>query len=129
MDSICLICKKQYNQNSNKPILLTCGDTMCHVCIKNYKEFLKKDEFECPNCFEKVKSMNIENKHAYPKIQNSEIESPKNDEFEIYIRFRDTYDKIFLIAKKQMTVKQLKDKIEENYEYNMKNYQLCLKNL
>ena len=120
MDSICLICKKQYNQNSNKPILLTCGDTMCHVCIKSKKEFYKKDEFECPNCKEKVKSMNIENKLAYPKIQTL-----KNDEFEICVRF--PAKEIFLIAKKQMTVKQLKDKIEENYGYNMKNYQLCFK--
>lgn len=40
MDSICIVCKKQYNKNLNKPIILTCGDTICNACINNYKESL-----------------------------------------------------------------------------------------
>ena len=127
MDSICIVCKKQYNKNINKPIILTCGDTICNACINNYKESLQKDEFECPKCCSNVKSMNIENKSAYPKIQNLKIESSIDHEFEIWIRRVFDKQKIILNVKKTMTISQLKDKIKEKYGYNKESYELAFK--
>jgi hypothetical protein len=50
MQSSCGICKNEYDKNKNKPIILSCGDIVCQVCINFYEEMGKKEEIECPTC-------------------------------------------------------------------------------
>ena len=126
MDLICRICYQQYNRNIHKPIILTCGHTVCKSCINFYKS-TGKEEFECPNCCSNTKSTNIENASIYQKIQEPNIESSlSDDEFEIYIRTR-RGEKIILKVKKTMTISQLKNKIFEEYGYNKEEYELAFK--
>ena len=130
----CEICKKLYNKNKNKPFLLTCGDTICMACIKDYKEALKKDTFECPTCCcGDAKSTGFENKSVYPteeEIKNanniSQIsQAPVIGEFEIFIRPKS--EKYSIKVTKSMTVGQLKDKILSVKGYNKANYKLAFK--
>ena len=131
-EKICKVCKNYYNKNENRPFLLECGDTLCLKCIKNYKEALKKDIFECPTCCTNTKSLNVENKMAYPKegeivSLNSNIKVPEKGEFEVFIRPKVEADKYSLLVTKTMTIGQLKDKIEREKGYNKKNFALAFK--
>lgn len=131
-DKKCKVCKNYYNKNENKPFLLECGDTLCLKCIKGYKEALKKDVFECPTCCNNTKSLNVENKMAYPKdgeIQSSNTctQGSTSGEFEIFIRPKVENDKYFLKVTKTMTVGQLKDKIQREKGYNKNNLALTFK--
>ena len=124
MDLICGICKEQYNNNKNKPILLTCGDTLCLACINFYKE-AGKEEIECPKCYSNCKSTNIICKNLQkPKIESSS--SIDDNEFEIFIRTRGG-EKIILKVNKTMTISQLKNKIFEEYGYNKEKYTINFK--
>ena len=106
MDLICGICKWQYNNNKNKPILLTCGHTLCLACINFYKE-AGKEEIECPKCYSNSKSTNIICKNLQkPKIESSS--SIDDNEFEIFIRNMGG-EKIILKVNKTMTISQLKN--------------------
>ena len=130
-EKICKVCKNYYNKNENRPFLLECGDTLCLKCIKNYKEALEKDTFECPTCCTNTKSLNVENKMAYPKegeivSLNSNIKVPEKGEFEVFIKtpFGSKYS---LLVTKTMTIGQLKDKIEREKGYNKNNFALAFK--
>lgn len=130
----CKTCKKLYNKNENKPIILSCGDTLCSSCIKSYKEFLNKDEFECPKCCNMTKSLNVENKAAYPKegtvdtTNNSIINQPAVEgEFEIMIRPKGEIEKYSMKVTKNMTVQQLKKKIQKEKGYNINNFDLAFR--
>ena len=130
-EKICKVCKNYYNKNENRPFLLECGDTLCLKCIKNYKEALEKDIFECPTCCTNTKSLNVENKMAYPKegeivSLNSNIKVPEKGEFEVFIKtpFGSKYS---LLVTKTMTIGQLKDKIEREKGYNKDNFALAFK--
>lgn len=118
MDLICGICKEQYNNNKKKPILLTCGHTLCLACINFYKE-AGKEEIECPKCCSNSKSTNIICKNLQkPKIESSS--SIDDNEFEIFIRTRGG-EKIILKVNKTMTISQLKNKIFEEYGCDKEN--------
>ena len=128
----CKVCKLIYNKNENKPFLLKCGDTLCLSCIKNYKEALKKDIFECPTCCTETESSGIENKAAYPKDGGDKKSNDNNNntvsgEFEIYVRRQEEADKYSLKVTKTMTVGQLKDKIQKEKGFDKKLYQLSFK--
>ena len=130
-EKICKVCKNYYNKNENRPFLLECGDTLCLKCIKSYKEALEKDIFECPTCCTSTKSLNVENKMAYPKegeivSLNSNIKVPEKGEFEVFIKtpFGSKYS---LLVTKTMTIGQLKDKIEREKGYNKNNLILAFK--
>ena len=124
MDLICGICKWQYNNNKNKPILLTCGHTLCSACINFYKE-AGKEEIECPKCYSNCKSTNIICKNLQkPKIESSS--SIDDNEFEIFIRTRGG-ETIILKVNKTMTISQLKNKIFEEYGYNKEKYTINFK--
>ena len=111
MDLICGICKWQYNNNKNKPILLTCGHTLCLACINFYKE-AGKEEIECPKCCSNSKSTNIIcNNIICKNLKKTKIESSSSigdNEFEIYIRTMKG-EKIILKVNKTMTISQLKN--------------------
>jgi len=47
--------------------IFSCDEQLKRNKIKSYKEFFNKDEFECPKCCNMTKSLNVENKAAYPK--------------------------------------------------------------
>ena len=131
----CRLCKKLYNKNLNKPFMLKCGDTLCLSCIKNYKEALRKDKFECPTCCTDTESLGVENKAVYPteeEIQNENNRikasaAPIAGEFEIFIRPKSETEKYSLRVTKTMTVGQLKDKIQREKGYNKANYKLAFK--
>ena len=120
-DFYCEICKNAYNKDRNKPIILECGDTLCLVCINAYKELLQKESFECPKCCIITRSLNIENKNAYPKgeINNQRNQRKNEEKFIIYVRPRGGHEKFDLEVTKQMTVGQLIEKIqrEKGYDY------------
>lgn len=127
-EKICQTCNNQYNKGENRPIILSCGDSLCSNCIKKYKEIYKKDSFECPNCCNETQSTNIENKSLYPKenevISNNSVRAQQPGEFEIYIRPKgnDANDKKYtIIVYKSMTIGQLKQKIndEKGYDKNL----------
>ena len=123
----CPLCKKDYNKNRNKPILLACGDTACLECINCYKEVFKKDSFECPTCCIITKSINIENKNLYPKDEGVPISNTHSStEFEIFIR-NQLGQKFFLKVTKTMTVGQLIEKIQREKGYNIHNFGLAFK--
>lgn len=131
-EKICEVCKNYYNKNENRPFILECGDTLCLKCIKSYKEVLKKDIFECPTCYTDTKSLNVENKMAYPKegeivSLNSNIKVPEKAEFEVFIKTPFGRDKYSLLVTKTMTIGQLKDKIEREKGYNKNNFTLAFK--
>lgn len=129
----CKTCKKLYNRNDNKPIILSCGDTLCSACIKNYKEILHKEEFECPKCCNNTKSLNVENKAAYPKEGTVDTSSqvlnaaPIEGEFEILIRPKADLDKYTMKVTKDMTIGQLKNKIQKEKGYNVNQFDLAFK--
>ena len=116
---VCKKCKKPYN---NKPTLLSCGDILCSSCIFFYEEWHKKEKFDCPICYKEVHSVHstgFENKPFYPK--NNEKESDKN--FKIYIK-NNVGEKYPIEVTKLMTVRQLKERIEEEKGYNKNEYYL-----
>ena len=129
----CKTCKKIYNKNENKPYILSCGDTLCLKCIKNYKQFLNKEEFECPKCCNITKSLGVENKAAYPKegtVDTSTVnvnQTPVTGEFEILIRPKGEFNKYSMMVTKSMTVRQLKLKIQKEKGYNFGNFDLAFK--
>lgn len=126
---ICKTCQNMYNKNQNIPIILSCGDTLCSSCIKNYKDAMKKDVFECPKCCNDTHSLNIENKSLYQKDNmtnaNNNSRTPINGEFEIFIRPKGEVEKYSIKVTKSMTVGQLKDKIEKEKGYNKKYFTLA----
>jgi hypothetical protein len=126
---VCCCCKNYYNRNKNKPILLDCGDTLCQSCINFYKTL--KDEFECPICCNSTKSLEIENKSAYPEegyisASSTNIQNSGKDEFKITIRAKGS-TRFNLIVTKTMTVEQLKDMIQREQGYNKNSYFLSFK--
>ena len=129
----CKTCTKTYNKNDNKPIILSCGDTLCSSCIKSYKEILDKEEFECPKCCNYTKSLNIENRSAYPKEETTAQQNvndnpnPVTGEFEIFIRPKGDLEKYSMMVTKNMTVRQLKNKIQREKNYNINNFDLAFK--
>ena len=127
----CVVCNNIYRKPDYRPIMLSCGDTICSSCINSYKEALKKDEFECPKCCNISKSLNIENKQAYPKdnaqIQQNNNQIPIEGEFEIFIRPKNAQEKYSIKVTKKMTIAQLKEKIETEKGINPRNFQLAFK--
>ena len=116
MESSCRICKNEYDEDKYKPFLLSCGDTLCQICINFLKESVRSEEFECPICCGKVKSTNVSIKAAIKKKQISNINNnySENDELCIYIENYITESKYTLKVKKTMTINQLKEKIIEH---------------
>ena len=123
----CLICKKNYNHNDNIPIILRCGDTLCSNCISNFQQINKSDYFECPECVKETSSLNIENKLAFEKI----IIDKKSENIQIYKEFEviiKRHDRRFKVkVKKEMTIKELKEKINKQEGYNFNEIILVFK--
>lgn len=121
----CLNCNKNYNHNNNKPMILGCGHTMCSHCISASKELFKS--VFCPACGIKTSSLDIENKLAFKKINALKIsENIKNDkEFEVIVR--DAVEIFALKVQKEMTVKELKEKINKLKGLNFNNRFLMFK--
>lgn len=132
-EHVCKTCQITYNKINNKPIILSCGDTLCSSCVNNYKNFLNKDEFECPKCCNMTKSLNVENKSAYPKENTAAPSNTNNNpnpvtgEFEILIRPKGEFEKYTMKVTKSMTVRQLKNKIQREKNYNINNFDLAFK--
>jgi hypothetical protein len=128
-DFKCPICKQDYNKESRKCFILTCGDSACLPCIKFFKD-ANKDSFECGKCCNNTKSANIENKSMYnnKNIQNNKpAPKPEKDEFEIYVRKKNTQEKFSLLVKKNMKLIELINKIESQEGIKNDTYDLCFK--
>lgn len=127
----CPLCFKKYNNQENKPYILTCGDTMCLKCINYYKEALGKETFECPDCCCKdAKSSGIFNKNV-PLNNKDEINQNSNTNnadgfFDLIIREKNG-GKFNIKVKKEYTIKKVKEiikterNIQENYELAFKS--------
>jgi len=132
-ETSCKICAKNYNNGDNKPMILECGDTLCLACIKRYKEALNKAEFECPHCCNPTKSTTIPNKNLIPKngsVSNSSFnpnQSPAEGEFEIFIKPKDNTPKFSMRVTKNMTISQLKSKLQTEKGYNPNQFDLAYK--
>ena len=125
---LCPCCRIEFNKNKNKPIVLSCGDSMCSNCIEYIETALKNKFFECYVCNEKVSSTNIINKCIYnisKEKDNSNINNI-NKEFNVVIRSSHFY-KFELLVTKDMTVKQLREKIAEKEHININNINLAFK--
>ena len=53
----CRYCKNKFDNNGDKPILLTYGDTMCSSCINYIETVLNKKFLECIVCMNQVSLM------------------------------------------------------------------------
>lgn len=124
----CPICKIQYDRNNRKAYILECGDSACSKCINFYKE--AKKELECGKCCNKTKALTVENKSLYKNNVNQNIKPSSNtqkDEFEIYVRKKNTQEKFAILVKKNMTVKELKNKIKAQEKIEPTAYELAFK--
>ena len=116
----CPYCKNLFNKNENKPIILTCGDTLCLYCIKYNQEAIKKDEFDCPKCCNLTQSSGIENKAAYPPegtVAPTIQRAAAVGEFEVLIRPQGETEKYPMRVTKTMTIGELKKKIKEKNNF------------
>lgn len=120
----CGSCKAVYKKDTNKPIILSCGDTICSSCISFYRSAENKNKFDCPICCNIAESKNIENKGLYPKGNISNAPSsnfaPVEGEFEVNIKLLNN-ERITIRVTKEMTIETLKNKIAEEKGINKKN--------
>lgn len=129
-DSKCPICLQEYDRINRKAFILLCGHSACSKCIKFFED-AKKDFLECGKCCKLTQSAGIENKSLYKnnnKVEkNKPVSKPEKDEFEIYIRKKNKQDKFPILVKKNMTVKELIDKIKTQEDIDSTTYELCFK--
>ena len=124
-DGTCPICKEEYEKNTRKAFILLCGHSACSKCINFYKD--AKRELECGKCCKYTQSANIEIQDAYKKsgTQTNTIASqPEKDEFEIFVRKKDKNQKFSILVKKDMTLKELTEKIKNQEGIEPKTYSL-----
>ena len=123
----CQYCKIKFDNINTKPIILTCNDIICSSCI-NFKEKVFNNKiFECPVCMNQVSSTNIIFKPLLKEYDNiNEKNNEKNNEFPIIIQFNGRH-KIQLLVTKDMTIKQLREKIAEKENININNIYLAYK--
>ena len=123
----CQYCKNKFDNINNKPIMLTCNDIICSSCINFFEAAFGEKIFECPVCMNQVSSTNIIFK---PLLKEGggvdEKNNEKNNEFPIIIRCKDGH-KIQLLVTKDMTIKQLREKIAEKENININNIYLAYK--
>ena len=84
---------------------------------------MNKKFFECSVCMNQVSSTNIINKSILKENYNI---NGKNKEFPILIRYTNC-QKIELLVTKDMTIKQLREKIAEKENININNIYLAYK--
>ena len=102
---------------------------MCLKCISYYKEALRKETFECPDCCTKdVKSSGIFNKNVPLNNQDEIKKSSSNNTdgfFELIIREKNG-SRFSIKVKKEYTIRKVKEiiKIERNIQ---ENYELAFK--
>jgi hypothetical protein len=128
----CQFCKKVYNNSENTPMILECGDSCCSSCIKKFEEILSKDEFECSLCCHMTKSSNIKNKQLIPKensSNNKNLKASIRGEFEIYIRIKSNTgsEKFSLFVTKEMTIGELKEKIQNEKGFDSSQFDLAFR--
>lgn len=129
---VCPICKIQFDKNNRKAFILECGDSACSECIKFFKES-GKEQFECGKCCNNTKALKVENKSLYRNVSNQNNNRSliaEKDEFEIYIRKKNTNDeddKFPFLVKKTMKIRELKDKIKEQKNIEPNTYELAFK--
>lgn len=127
-DFKCPLCKEEYDKVNRKAFILLCGHSACSKCVKFYQD-AGRESFECGKCCNSTKSANIENKSLYQNKNNAPKKEPKpqRDEFEIYVRKKNTQEKFSLLVKKNMTLKQLIEKIKSQEDIDSNTYDLCFK--
>ena len=129
----CQFCKKRFNNNENTPMILKCGDSCCSSCINKFKEILEKDEFECSLCCHQTKSTNIKNKQLIPKENvsnlNKSLKASVHGEFEIYIRIKSNTgsEKFSIFVRKEMTIGELKEKIQNEKGFDSSQFDLAFR--
>jgi hypothetical protein len=113
-------------------MILECGDSCCSSCIKKFEEILSKDEFECSLCCHMTKSSNIKNKQLIPKensSNNKNLKASIRGEFEIYIRIKSNTgsEKFSLFVTKEMTIGELKEKIQNEKGFDSSQFDLAFR--
>ena len=60
LERFCLLCLKDYNVNSRKPLIIpNCGHTFCFPCIdKIMKKSPKRKSILCPKCQKETDNLN-----------------------------------------------------------------------
>ncbi len=127
-DFKCPKCKIEYNRNDRKAFILKCGHSACSQCIKFFQE--AKRDLECGKCCKITQSADIENQSCYQNNNaqnNQSVAVPTQDEFEIYIRKKNSQEKFSLLVKKTMKLKELIDKIKSQEGIEPTTYDLCFK--
>ena len=114
MSDVCPACKIKYNRNTNIPIMLSCNDTICKLCINFYTQAFTKEIFECPICCNNTKSEKRENKALYPKDEISNNTNASTSSvpggFQITIKFLDR-SRLTMLVTKSMKVGELINKV------------------
>lgn len=128
----CPLCFKNFNNQENKPYIMTCGDTICLKCIDYYKEALKKEIFECPTCCHDTKSSGIFNKAIdlndnSNENQNTEDSDNKDGFFELLIRNKTSQEKISIKVKKEYTIGEVKNILYKEKNIPIQSYHLAFR--
>lgn len=132
----CPLCKEFYNKEKGyHPIILSCACTTCSSCINKLKDIYKKEDIEiyCNKHCTNVKSLNAINECGYPTegVLESENEiktAPVIGEFQIFIKTLDGLNKFSIKVTKEMTIAQLKEKIQREQGYDKDKITLALRN-
>lgn len=128
----CPLCFKKFNNQENKPYIMTCGDTICLKCIDHYKEALQKETFECPTCCVETKSTGIFNKAIdlndnSNENQNTEDSDNKDGFFELLIRNKTSQEKISIKVKKEYTIGEVKNILYKEKNIPIQSYHLAFR--
>lgn len=130
MSDECPACKIKYNRNTNVPIMLSCNDTICKLCINFYTQAYSKEFFECPICCNNTKSEKRENKALYPKDEISNTANTSTSSvtggFQIIIKFLDR-SRLTMLVTKNMKVGELKNKVASQKGMNASKLFLAFK--
>lgn len=130
MSDECPACKIKYNRNTNIPIMLSCDDTICKLCINFFTQAYSKEFFECPVCCNNTKSEKKENKALYPKdeIFNTVNTSTSSviGGFQIIIKFLDR-SRLTMLVTKNMKVGELINKVASQKGMNASKLFLAFK--
>jgi hypothetical protein len=130
--SECPLCFNNFNNQENKPYLMTCGDTICSKCINYYEKNLEIDTFQCPTCCNDTKSTGYFNNVAIALKNNSnQNQNQKNDYidefFELLIRNKTSQEKISIKVKKEYTIGEIKDILYREKKIPIQSYHLAFK--
>ena len=114
----CPLCFKKFNNQENKPYIMTCGDTICLKCIDHYKEALQST-----GIFNKAIDLNDNSNEN----QNTEDSDNKDGFFELLIRNKTSQEKISIKVKKEYTIGEVKNILYKEKNIPIQSYHLAFR--